>query len=259
VSASTVPYPKPVDRDELNSLVRRAQAGDAAALNRAVLVNMRIVVAMASKLARSMGRDDLLNDLIQAGAAGDNRGLVRAVMNFDPDRGLTFSTYARAWIHSAMMLVIAGEESLQGGRSSFSWRHAIRHTADRLTKSLGRAPSPEEIRADFVNRGKAPPSLQRCKFSAGPGVVVEQLTDDMPSEAAPDELVMALDCGRLQSALDQLSTRERYIIQRRWGLGDYEKLEYAAIGRELDVSRQRIRQLETRALRKLAEILQDAA
>jgi RNA polymerase primary sigma factor len=232
----------------------RVQKGDQAAFRQLIEANLRFVVAMAKKYARS---GYPLHELINEG----NLGLIEAVSRFDPSRGVRFITYASWWIRQAILAAIAHHGQV------FSLPPKLKHELYRfetkvanLTQELGRRPSVDEIskelgmtERDVRGMMEGPPTEVSLNTPVGEEneTRLEDLIEDH-SVAPVDELLIARSFEeQLGTLLSQLDEKERIIIERRFGLGDRDPQTLAEIGSEMHLSRERIRQIEERALTKL--------
>jgi RNA polymerase primary sigma factor len=234
-------------------LARRKDLGDEAAKRRLVECNLRLVISMAR--AYSASGVPLL-DLIQEG----NLGLMRAVEKFDYRRGYKLSTYATWWIRQSMSRAIADQ-----GRTIRLPLHVLDvvkklHRAKRkLTQTLGRDPLAAELAAELEIPVERVIELQRMtedpvslETPVGDG---ESLFSDMVEDVnapRPDDHVAGDERRRqLQEALESLNERTRRVIEARFGLGDRDPATLEQVGTEIGVTRERVRQIETRALREL--------
>jgi len=234
-------------------LARRKDLGDEAAKRRLVECNLRLVISMAR--AYSASGVPLL-DLIQEG----NLGLMRAVEKFDYRRGYKLSTYATWWIRQSMSRAIADQ-----GRTIRLPLHVLDvvkklHRAKRkLTQTLGRDPLAAELAAELEIPVERVIELQRMtedpvslETPVGDG---ESLFSDMVEDVnapRPDDHVAGDERRRqLEEALDSLNERTRRVIEARFGLGDRDPATLEQVGTEIGVTRERVRQIETRALREL--------
>lgn len=240
--------------DEEKELGARVQRGDEEAFRKLIEANLRFVVAMAKKYSRS---GYPLHELINEG----NLGLIEAVSRFDPTRGVRFITYASWWIRQAILAAIAHHGQV------FSIPPKLKHELYRfdtkvadLTQELGHRPSVDEISKglgmtedDVRGMMEGPPT--EVSLSALVGEESETRLEDLiedQSVAPVDEMLIAQSFEeQLQTLLSQLDDKERVIIERRFGLGDREPQTLAEIGSEMNLSRERIRQIEERALGKL--------
>ena len=240
--------------EEEKDLGVRVQKGDEEAFRKLIEANLRFVVAMAKKYSRS---GYPLHELINEG----NLGLIEAVSRFDPGRGVRFITYASWWIRQAILAAIAHHGQV------FSIPPKLKHELYRfdtkvahLTQELGHRPSVDEISKglgmtedDVRGMMEGPPT--EVSLSALVGEESETRLEDLiedQSVAPVDEMLIAQSFEeQLQTLLSQLDDKERVIIERRFGLGDREPQTLAEIGSDMHLSRERIRQIEERALGKL--------
>mgnify|MGYP001489607107 CR=1 FL=1 len=232
----------------------RIQNGDQEAFRKLIESNLRFVVAMAKKYSRS---GYPLHELINEG----NMGLIEAASRFDPVRGVRFITYASWWIRQAILAAIAHHG--QAFRIPPKLKHELYRfetKVGRLTQELGRRPSVDEISQelgmtedDVRNMMEGTPGEVSLSTPVGEEgeMQLEDLLED-ESVTPVDEVLIAQSFEeQLQNLLGQLDDKERVIIERRFGLGDYEAQTLAEIGADLNLSRERIRQIEEKALGKL--------
>lgn len=240
--------------DEEQELARRAGAGDLRAKWRLVESNLRLVVSVAKVYSRS-GMP--LPDLIQEG----NIGLMKAVDSFDPDKGFRFSTYAVAWIRQAITraiecqgrtirvpsYVIQSIRKLNKAGSSFLNENGREPTVDELCE---RTQLPREKVMRLLEASEALVSLDEGVKEDGATSLLEKLTDS--ETANPEYCAVGRESlevlGRL---MVWLSPQEKMIIEKRFGLTDGATSTLQEIGQQLHVTRERVRQLEARALKKL--------
>ena len=248
-----------LDRETEHELAVRARQGDEAAREALVRANLRYVVSVALQY-RAYGVR--LADLLAEG----NLGLVVASHKFDPDRGTRFVTYAGYWIRAFVLDAVVKSTTMVGGgtgplRSKLFFR--LRRERARLGTLLGDESerlqemarrfgvSPERMREMLRRVDARDVSLDQKRFDDGEGT----LLDLLPAEG-PDPETAAMEAERrevvsqaLREALHTLDERERFIVERR--LLDEEPWSLAALGRQLGVSRERARQLEARAKKKM--------
>lgn len=242
-----------ISAEEERRLCTLVEAGER---SRAKLIsaNLRLVVSIAR---RYQGHGLTLPDLIQEGSLG----LMRAVDKFDAGRGLKFSTYATYWIRQSVGRAVADQ-----GRTVRLPVHLgerlsqLSKVRQQLTQQLDRDPTPEEVAAEMglsaeqVLRAEraalTPASLDEPHGDDGSGALSDTLSDQQ--EATPLEQVSSqLLRADLHEALSYLTSRERHIIELRYGLGEHPPLTLEQIGRTLNLTRERVRQLEAEALKKL--------
>jgi len=240
--------------EEEQELGARVQAGDEPAFRKMIESNLRFVVAMAKKYSRS---GYPLHELINEG----NMGLIEAASRFDPSRGVRFITYASWWIRQAILAAIAHHG--QTFRLPPKLKHDLYRfetKVSRLTQELGRRPSLEEISRELgMNEEEVRDLLgatpTEVSLSAPVGeegdMRLEEVIEDHSITPSDDILIAQSFEEQLQKLLGQLDDKERLIIERRFGLGDREPQTLAEIGTDLHLSRERIRQIEERALGKL--------
>jgi len=240
--------------DEEKELGARVQQGDQEAFRKLIEANLRFVVAMAKKYSRS---GYPLHELINEG----NLGLIEAVSRFDPARGVRFITYASWWIRQAILAAIAHHGQV------FSIPPKLKHELYRfdtkvsdLTQELGHRPSVDEIskglgmtEAHVRGMMEGPPTEISLSALVGEEseTRLEDLIEDQRVEPVDEMLIARSFEEQLKTLLSQLDEKERVIIERRFGLGDREPQTLAEIGSEMNLSRERIRQIEERALNKL--------
>ena len=244
-------------REEL-ALSERVQAGDAEARRHMIEANLRLVVSVARPF---VGRGVALMDLIAEG----NLGLIRAVEKFDPARRLRFSTYAVWWIREAVQHAI-----MHHGRTVRLPVHVLRELAqvlraDReLAARLGTAPSLEQVAvavgksvqevAELFRVSERVGSLDAA-IEAGERALIGHIQerDEHPQGATP-----AISSETLATWMAALTERQRAVMQRRFGLEGMPLQSLAEIGRELGISRERARQLQEDALRRLRKLSLEA-
>jgi RNA polymerase primary sigma factor len=240
-------------RAEELELARRKDRGDEAAKRQLIESNLRLVISMAR--AYSSSGVPLL-DLIQEG----NMGLMRAVEKFDASRGYKLSTYATWWIRQSMSRAIA--DQARTIRLPLHVLDVIKklHRANRmLTQKLGREPLVAELAAELKLPAERVIELQRMIEEPvsleGPVGDGESNFSEMVEDTntrQPETLIVGRQREQeLQAALEELNERTRHVLEARFGLNDREPATLEQVGAEIGVTRERVRQIETRALREL--------
>ena len=236
-------------------LSKRAKAGDKKARQRLIEKNLRLVISVAKKY-RGMGLP--FEDLIQEG----NIGLMKAVEKYDPDRGWRFSTYATWWVRQAVQRSVADKGRTI--RVPVHMGEKIRKMArayNELSAEFEREPSDEEVArrlgwtADEVRdvKGAMPDatSLNKSLTSNDDGSEVGEFVEDEQASDTAGEVMREMETEGLQGAIERLPERHQHVLVRRYGLDDQKPATLADLSEDLEVSRERVRQLQREAERML--------
>ncbi len=246
--------------EEEQELGRRANQGDAKAKARMIESNLRLVVAMGKKY---INRGLPFPDIIEEG----NLGLIRAVEKFRPEKGFRFSTYASWWIRQAIDRAIVNQSRII--RLPVHVAEDVKvytRTVRRLTQELGREPSTGEVAKKMrIGTEKVRSLSQVARETSSLDILIgDQDEDTLKDVVADDNAVSPLTVleksssrRRIDTWLSQLTTNERKVIELRYGLSSDEPETLDKIGKKYGITRERVRQIESRALDKLRQLLHD--
>lgn len=257
----TIPLLSPKEEIDLAEKVQSAHRGAVDARGQMIRSNLRLVISIAKRYS-NMGLS--FSDLVEEG----NIGLMRAVEKFNPKRGYRFSTYASWWIKQAIMRALSNQgKTIRIPVYMYDVISKWRRVRDGLTQKLNRLPTRKEIAEvmqvpvqkikEIENIAGRPSSLNAPVSLDGTAELIDLIEDD--SSHSPDvQIGEMLKNERIQQLLNGLDDREKRILILRFGLGEYDPHTLEEVAREFGITRERVRQIEVAALKKIrAQMTQD--
>ncbi len=246
--------------DEEQVLAKRIQEGDRDARARMIQANLRLVVSIGKHY---INRGLTFSDIIEEG----NLGLIRAVEKFDYTRGFKFSTYASWWIRQAIVRAITNQARIiRLPVHVAELYHAYTRTCRELTQKLNREPSHEEVAEKLgitIDKARVLSQITREVYSLdsligteGDDTLMDTLRDEntpLPSNSSDERL----RDRRLREWIAELPPTERYIIEKRYGLNKGTPSTLDSIGRQLGITRERVRQIEKQAIQRLQNYMKE--